>query len=577
MTKEILIVFKTHLDIGYTELAKDVMDRYLHSFIPNAIRIGYELKDTDTPFIWTVGAWLIHEALKQDHDGALEQAIRDGVIAWHGLPFTYHTELMDPALFSYGLTLAQTLNERFGKTTAGAKMTDVPGHTIGMVPLLADAGISFLHIGVNTATPVPNVPPVFRWRCGDREIVVACEGSYGGNLEFDDFVLVFAHTNDNMGPQSPEEIRAIYRDLANRYPGYTVRAATLDDVAKRMVQLPDLPVITQEIGDTWIHGAGTDPKKIGMFRELMRFTAQNGTQGKDLADSLLVVPEHTWGACIQLHFPNRKDWFHNDLANTADAAKKAFVEASWNEQRDYVRKAEEVLGVRADYTLSAPDLTGFVPCDGSDLPVQLSWQLFDADDYTRYINKYLVLTQYTIQWAAWDFTKPELPHYKGGIYAPTVRGCWEKDGKKIYHLAFDDDFAETYGLPCFYVTVCGNEIEVDWLGKRANRLPQAFWLQFKDSKTPWEISKLGQWIDPDHVLGSPLIMATDYGVRNADTAIESLDACLVAPFGRRLLDFELSPTGKDLYFNLYNNIWNTNFPIWYADDTRFRFVIKDRD
>ena len=32
----------------------------------------------------------------------MEKAIERGFIAWHGLPFTTHTELMDPGLFEYG-------------------------------------------------------------------------------------------------------------------------------------------------------------------------------------------------------------------------------------------------------------------------------------------------------------------------------------------------------------------------------------------------------------------------------------------------------------------------------------------
>ena len=31
-------------------------------------------------------------------------------------------------------------------------MTDVPGHSIGLVPILADAGVSLLHVGVNPAS-----------------------------------------------------------------------------------------------------------------------------------------------------------------------------------------------------------------------------------------------------------------------------------------------------------------------------------------------------------------------------------------------------------------------------------------
>ena len=51
-----------------------MVNNYLTHFIPNAIKRGYELKDTDTPFIWTTGSWLINEALKTDSDGSVTKA-----------------------------------------------------------------------------------------------------------------------------------------------------------------------------------------------------------------------------------------------------------------------------------------------------------------------------------------------------------------------------------------------------------------------------------------------------------------------------------------------------------------------
>ena len=42
---------------------------------------------------------------------------------------------MSPAVFRAGLSYAQELDRRFGRKTIAAKMTDVPGHTLGMVPL----------------------------------------------------------------------------------------------------------------------------------------------------------------------------------------------------------------------------------------------------------------------------------------------------------------------------------------------------------------------------------------------------------------------------------------------------------
>ena len=75
--KEVLIVFKTHLDIGFCDMGETVVKNYLEHFIPNAIKRGYELKDTNTPFVWTTGSWLINEALKRDTDGSVAKAIED--------------------------------------------------------------------------------------------------------------------------------------------------------------------------------------------------------------------------------------------------------------------------------------------------------------------------------------------------------------------------------------------------------------------------------------------------------------------------------------------------------------------
>ena len=125
--KKVFVIFKTHLDIGFTDYSENVVEKYLQFYIPNAIKVGYELKNSDTPFVWTVGSWLIWEALKKDRDGIVEKAIKDGILTWHALPFTTHTELMNKELFQYGLDISQKLDKKIGKKTIAAKMTDVPG------------------------------------------------------------------------------------------------------------------------------------------------------------------------------------------------------------------------------------------------------------------------------------------------------------------------------------------------------------------------------------------------------------------------------------------------------------------
>ena len=56
-------------------------------------------------------------------------------------------------------------------------------------------------------------------------------------------------------------------------PGAVVVASTLDAFARALIAgeraIATLPVVTAEIGDTWIHGAGTDPQKLARYRALL--------------------------------------------------------------------------------------------------------------------------------------------------------------------------------------------------------------------------------------------------------------------------------------------------------------------
>src|SRR5438067_822430 len=126
--RSIHLVFKTHLDIGFTDHAAKVRRQYHERFIPQAIETGehfHHENPAEKQFIWTTGAWLIWDHLNSQPKARvkrLEQAIERGLIRWHALPFTTHSELMSPALFRAGLSYAAELDERFGKKTIAAKM-----------------------------------------------------------------------------------------------------------------------------------------------------------------------------------------------------------------------------------------------------------------------------------------------------------------------------------------------------------------------------------------------------------------------------------------------------------------------
>ncbi|MBP1043478.1 DUF5054 domain-containing protein [Vagococcus sp. BWB3-3] len=388
MTKTLHVVFKTHLDIGFTDLAKEVVKQYLTDFIPRALQIGEEVPDQ---FVWTTGSWLIHfylnhpEVAEADKE-RMAAAIKRGTIKWHGLPVTFHSELMDQRLFEYGLSLSQNLDKQYGTETVAGKLTDVPGHTIGIVPLMAKAGLKYLHIGVNASSAIPKVPEMFLWRNSDgSEIVVHYAQDYGETFIRDgwDDMLYFAHSHDNAGPpKDSEEVIELLARLKDEHPDATIVASSLDDFAEAAwAKRQTLPVIEEEIGDTWIHGVASDPLKIANYFSLLRLRDQwldNGQwtvasqEYQNFSEQLLLIAEHTWGGNGNVFLPDYKNYLIEDFqaARQRDAItfnhdrstmdfgdlmalistdiesadfrpKRSYrlYEESWQEQRDYVTAA----------------------------------------------------------------------------------------------------------------------------------------------------------------------------------------------------------------------------------------------
>ena len=472
--RRIIVVFKTHLDIGYTDLASKVLRKYCTHFIPQALATARELREAGGPdrFVWTTGSWLVTEFLERaspTQRRLLEQTIAAGDLAWHALPFTWHSELLDASLCDYGLSLSADLDRRFGRKTISAKMTDVPGHTRSLVPHLASAGVSFFHIGVNPATPVPATAPVFRWRApGGEEVIVAYSGDYGRPVRAPGLAtaLHFAHTGDNHGPQDAAGVRAVLAQLRTEHPGVEVVAGTLDDFARALAPVrSQLPVVTDEIGDTWIYGPASDPWKMARYRALLEFRRTALTRQPSLAHDagfrtfsreLSLVPEHTWGRDTKVVIPvlnapwiirSPGRWPKAQFASDRRRGVFAQWEASWQEQRAYLTTAVRALRparlqaeARAAIAACTPSrparrgqelrsrrrieaaghelafdargaLTGWRTPEGRVLadpahPLGLfSYQVFSPADCDRWFDTYAINHAVTDSWSRPDFTK----------------------------------------------------------------------------------------------------------------------------------------------------------------------------
>lgn len=632
--EKVLVIFKTHLDIGFTDLSSKVEQRYIDYYIPKAIEVARRLREEggDERYVWTTGAWLVDAYLRQATPEAaaeLEEAIRRGDIVWNGVPYTVESESMNRALFEGILRLSQRLDARFGKHTSAAKMTDVPGHTRSIVPLLSEAGIGFLHVGTNPAVSVPDVPPVCRWRdpASGREIILMYQGSYGDTMLLPDgrTAVSINLTGDNHGPHSIEEVHRIFASLRERYPSARIVAASLNDVAAALEPMrADLPVVTSEIGDTWIYGYGSAPLRMARFRELGRLYDGWIRQGRlapdsdaaiDFAVRLGMIAEHTWGADVKTHLRNWDKYDFDSFTAARTQPEFLFTEQSWRELDDNIDKAVALLpdplreearealkqvgevdrrpvtGNDSDRKLDATGRYAFETKGVKCLLGGIAYQSFSNDDYTRFQDAYLTSH---VQWAIEDNGKPGLdrsPARSATIEARVAKCSAERsrEGRRIRtEMVFPEDARiDPRVLPeavrCQWeIARDGRSVAwtVDLVGKPANRMPEAYWVSIQPEELLSVVAeKTGGRVDLlDVVPGGNRQMHgidryVDLVTRRGTLRITSPDALLVVVGERNALNYstQLPDLRQGIHFCLFDNLWGTNFSMWWGGDMRYRF------
>lgn len=511
--RRVLAMYKCHFDAGFIDTQANVVKKYFTQYFPNAIQTARAANaQAEHRYTWTTGSWLLFEYLEQASPSdrkIMEDAIGRGDIAWHALPFTWQTELLNPSMIEGALALSQSLDRRFGQVTTGAKLTDVPGHTRGLILPLAHHGVTFLDIGVNDASFPAQLPPMFLWKdLSGAELPVMYHLGYGGITQVpnSDLAIAVCVRGDNSGPHTAKEIDEIHSNLATRFPSAKIVASSLSEIASAVQpHRNSLPVVTAEIGDTWIHGVSSDPLKLSRFRELTRLRETWITQGDlrvgdqtDLAllRHVLLEAEHTWGTDTKTWL----DFDHQvpaDLDRMLDSKNYKVVEFSWAEKRqdllDGIATLPTELRVQADravaglnptrpklpsgaashsagevietphFVLGIDPQTGAInrlrskatgrEWAGPDNQIALmTYQTLSKEDYDRFMAAYL---QIRADWALKDFGKPNCERFGATSqdWHPTPSAIHLEETsdshRVLVELEFHDDLAFSSGRASF--------------------------------------------------------------------------------------------------------------------------------
>jgi len=431
------VVQASHFDAGFAYTIEGVLQLWWYTHFPRVLRLGLEIEAmTPAPAYgmkFMAQCWLIDTFFNcppgvpglvcptPAQQANLTLAISKGFLTWHAFPFNSEAELHSSWLLRAGLASCHALDARFGlPPKATMSQRDVPGTTRGVVPLLASAGVRAFSIGANGASTPPFVPRAFVWRdaaSGATLPTMVHPYGYGGLADEDavrvpglGHVLVTEWEGDNQGPPGAvSDIAADWAGLEKLYPGAAIFSSTFDAFVEQLAQpavLAQLPVVQAELGDTWVHGAASDPQRTAYMKRAAALAgACVAAGGCALADPvfanftrmLLKCGEHTWGADIKTFLHDTENWTNAQLAAqlAANASNFGYVLATWAEQRAWCidlslgalvdgghALAPAVAAALADLTPDAPPspaADGFAPFAAGAVYAAGRWSIgFDA-------------------------------------------------------------------------------------------------------------------------------------------------------------------------------------------------------
>lgn len=386
--KEVIVIFMTHLDIGYTHRVKDVVQYYRTEMIDNALNVMDETRDLPKAqqFSWTMQGWLADKVV-QDWPGQtperrkrLEEAFRSGRFVCLATPFNLQSQIMFPEDFARSLEYSSFVSRKYGLPLPRAgKMADVPSQANLLATGLARGGVKFMHIGSNWPSGYVKYPPLFWWQGPDGSRVLTMYSSIYGSTTGLNWPLEWGGkdpyigtglippadwpypvwpaiivTIDNSGPPKASQVKALFDEAARRMPGVKLRVGRLSDFADAILPLHlNLPVVKGQAPDTWIQGDMSDPGGMKIERNLNPFIpaleALNTQLGnwklkvadltKDISkayENVLLYEEHTWGGAGSV---NKYGEAFRQLS--PDTYKD--LEASWEDKTNYIRTAKKIV------------------------------------------------------------------------------------------------------------------------------------------------------------------------------------------------------------------------------------------
>jgi hypothetical protein len=419
---EVHLIHHTHLDIGYTHHQEEV-ERLQWQHLEDALRYGDASADypEEARFVWhPEGLWAVESYIEnhaEEDNERLREGIRRGSVHLDGLFANLLTGIASSEGLMRSLATARRLSEWSGVPIESAMLSDIPGFTWGLVPVLAQHGIRYLSIGPNFGHRIGYFSDAlgdrpFYWESpsGRERVLTWVSGAgyalfhsglgyskitkaldeesifkYVEQLETSGYPYGITHLRYNIGsdngPPDPELSDAV-RVWNSRYVSPRL---IISDVTKTFREFEarygdGLPTYRGDLTGHWEDGAASSARETALIRRTAESLVQTealaamlgvGLPPKDVYvawRNVLLYYEHTWGSWNSVSEPEAEftvsQWEHKKaFAHTADKLAERLRMTTLDARRDKSETSRliEVLNTtswpRTDVVILSPEVS----------------------------------------------------------------------------------------------------------------------------------------------------------------------------------------------------------------------------
>ena len=384
----VYLMHHTHLDIGYTHLQSEVEQKQWDHMDLALELIG---KTRDYPegarFKWLPeGLWAVDSYLKRatpEKRAAFLAAVKEGSIGLDAFYGNQLTALCRPEELVELTGYARRLARETGVPIDTAMISDVPGYTWGLVPVLAQSGVKYLSIGPNAGHRIGSTLKAWGDRpyywvspSGKEEVLCwmvakAYSWYHSGPMRDGEKILAYltelqdagfpydmTHVRYNIGgdngPPDPG-LSDMIRDWNARYVSPKLVIATPHEAFSAFEKRygKDVPRVTGDFTPYWEDGAASSARETAVNRD----AAERIVQAQALWSMLrpgdypasdfeaawrevILYDEHTWGAHNSISEPEV------DFVKGQWAVKQAFALEAGRRSRDLLDRATAPLRAR---------------------------------------------------------------------------------------------------------------------------------------------------------------------------------------------------------------------------------------